>query len=478
MKEILTRNLSLKILSIVIAFFVWLAVVNVSDPQITDRKEITLDVINGEVMTKAGMAYEIEGKRTTVTVSYLVRTRDRMNVTGSDFRAYIDLADYYPATSTVPVYVEVLNNKDYYIESVAARPAVVRIKTEQIQEKDFDLQIHPQGQVANGYEVENIQLDHDMVTVKGPESVIGRINSVGIEINLSEGMEGKAVPVFYDANGNDLSLDDRVTVNIPEISYMIKLMKVKQLRLEFEVGGRVAEGYRYVGMEASTDVVSVMGVDSVVSQIDTITIPAEALSLDGARGDRLVAVNVEDYLPDKQNMSIPWNSQVTVTLKVRELSTRTMEVPTNRIIREGEENQNYYDYDQDSIQVTVEGLPEELESLDVTDLILEMDVSGLEVGSYAGVLSFKGLSEELAVVSYSDFQVIISSKDAGPGASSGASSETEGTSEEEGGEGEIRAALGSSVAASQSLEETSASESHSLEGVGPGHPSQPEETGE
>lgn len=478
MKEILTRNLSLKILSIVIAFFVWLAVVNVSDPQITDRKEITLDVINGEVMTKAGMAYEIEGKRTTVTVSYLVRTRDRMNVTGSDFRAYIDLADYYPATSTVPVYVEVLNNKDYYIESVAARPAVVRIKTEQIQEKDFDLQIHTQGQVANGYEVENIQLDHDMVTVKGPESVIGRINSVGIEINLSEGMEGKAVPVFYDANGNDLSLDDRVTVNIPEISYMIKLMKVKQLRLEFEVGGRVAEGYRYVGMEASTDVVSVMGVDSVVSQIDTITIPAEALSLDGARGDRLVAVNVEDYLPDKQNMSIPWNSQVTVTLKVRELSTRTMEVPTNRIIREGEENRNYYDYDQDSIQVTVEGLPEELESLDVTDLILEMDVSGLEVGSYAGVLSFKGLSEELAVVSYSDFQVIISSKDAGPGASSGASSETEGTSEEEGGEGEIRAALGSSVAASQSLEETSASESHSLEGVGPGHSSQPEETGE
>ncbi len=482
MKEILTRNLSLKILSIVIAFFVWLAVVNVSDPQITDRKEITLEVLNGEVMTNAGLSYEIEGKRTTVTVSYLVRTRDRMSVTGSDFRAYIDLADYYPATSTVPVYVEVLNNKDYYIESVAARPAVVRIKTEQIQEKDFDLQIHTQGQVADGYEVENIQLDQDMVTVKGPESVIGRISSVGIEIDLTEGMEGKAAPVFYDANGNDLSLDDRVTVNFPEISYLVKLMKVKQLRLEFEVGGRVAEGFRYVGMEASTDVVSVMGVDTVVSQIDTITIPAEALSLEGAREDRLIAINVEDYLPDKQNMSIPWNSQVTVTLKVRELSTRVMEVPTNRIIREGEESQNYYDYDQDSIQVTVQGLPEDLETLDMTDLILEMDVSGLEVGSYAGQLSFKGLSEELAVVSYSDFQIIISSKDAGPGASSGASSETEGGTEEDREEGEARAAMGSSAAASPFMGETgtgeSYSESRSPEGVGPGHPSQPEGIGE
>ena len=48
MKEILTRNLGLKILSVVVGFFVWLAVVNVSDPQTTDRKEILLDVVNGE----------------------------------------------------------------------------------------------------------------------------------------------------------------------------------------------------------------------------------------------------------------------------------------------------------------------------------------------------------------------------------------------------------------------------------------------
>ena len=117
MKEILTRNLGLKILSVVVGFFVWLAVVNVSDPQTTDRKEILLDVVNGEVMTKADLYYEIEGKRTSVSISYQVRTQDRMSVSSSDFRAYIDLADYYPATGTVPVYVEVLNNKDYLVDA-------------------------------------------------------------------------------------------------------------------------------------------------------------------------------------------------------------------------------------------------------------------------------------------------------------------------------------------------------------------------
>lgn len=451
MKEILTRNLSLKILSVVIAFFVWLAVVNVSDPQITDRKEITLEVLNGEVMNKAGLTYEVEGKRTSVTVSYLVRTRDRMSVSASDFRAYIDLADYYPATSTVPVYVEVLNNKDYLIESVAARPAVVRIKTEQIQEKDFDLQVHTLGQVADGYEVQDIQLDRNMVTVKGPESVIGRINSVGIEVDLSAGPQGKAVPIFYDANGNNLSLDDRVTVNIPEISYVVNVMKVKQVGLEFEVGGRAADGFRYMGLEASAETVSVMGEDALVSQLNVITIPAHALDLDGAREDKQITIDVEDYLPDKEHMSIPWNSQVTVTLKVRELDVRTYDIPTNRIIREGEQSQNYYDFDQDSIQVAVEGLPEDLDNLDMTDLIVEMDVSWLDVGTYPCELSVKGLPEEVSLVSYSDLQVRITSKDAGPGTSSGAEAPSESHGDEE-----VREALGSSVSGSGEPE------SHSL----------------
>ena len=234
MKEILTRNLGLKILSVVVGFFVWLAVVNVSDPQTTDRKEILLDVVNGEVMTKADLYYEIEGKRTSVSISYQVRTQDRMSVSSSDFRAYIDLADYYPATGTVPVYVEVLNNKDYLVDAVTAKPAVVRIKTEQIQVKDFDLKVNPSGFEADGYEVAGYDLSEDMVTVKGPESVIGQINSVGIEVNiqgLRSEISGTAIPVFYDANNNQLALDGRVTVNVPEITYTVKILKSRRIPL-------------------------------------------------------------------------------------------------------------------------------------------------------------------------------------------------------------------------------------------------------
>ena len=40
MKEKITHNLGLKILSVVIAFLVWLIVVNVSNPEVTDSVNV------------------------------------------------------------------------------------------------------------------------------------------------------------------------------------------------------------------------------------------------------------------------------------------------------------------------------------------------------------------------------------------------------------------------------------------------------
>ncbi|MDO5416318.1 MAG: CdaR family protein [Lachnospiraceae bacterium] len=433
MKEILTRNLGLKIISVVIAFFVWLAVVNVSDPLQTIPRDIPLDVVNEQVLTKAGLTYELENKRTKVTVAYQIYSRDVSSVTSADFRAYIDLADYYPATGTVPVYVEVLNNKDYLIESVTAKPAVVRIKTEQIQKKDFDLQANTLDAVAAGYEVSNIQLEPSLVTVEGPESLIGQISSVGVEIPLdgiSSETAGTAVPVFYDANGNKLTnLGDRVTVNAEEINYRVGVMKVKEMALEFEVGGSPADGYRYIGLESSADSVAVMGAESVVAGVDTIRIPAAALDISGATEDRKITVNVEDYLPDKANMSIPWNSQVTVTLKVEQTELRTLRIPSSRIIREGALDDLHYKLEPDFIEVTAEGLKADVDHLDASDIIMEMDVSDMAPGIYAGRLTFDGLPDGVEVNGYSNFQVVVTSRDIGPGITSPAETgETESSS--------------------------------------------------
>ena len=420
MKEKITHNLGLKILSVVIAFLVWLIVVNVSNPEVTDSVNVPLEVLNGDVLANAGLSYKIENNRTSVTVAYTARTQDLSGISKADFRAYVDLADYYPATGTVPVYVEVLNNKEGRLSSVSARPSVLRVETEEIQQKDFDLAAHEVGTPAAGYEVDSIQLSPSMVTVEAPESVIGRISSVGVEINvegLSSETSGVAAPVFYDANNNQMSLGDQVEINVSEISYTVSFVETKTVQLDFQVSGTPADGYRYTGLEASADTIQIMGPHEVISQIDRITVPGQVLNLDGAEGDQVYTVDVEDYLTDQENVSIPWDSQVTITLRVQQTEHRALEDSTDRIIRVGGQDDFHYTYDRDTIEVVVEGLSEDLEGLDASDLIMEMDVSQMGIGSYAGVLTFDGLDDGVEVTSYSDFHVLVSSREIGPGVS-------------------------------------------------------------
>ncbi len=100
------------------------------------------------------------------------------------------------------------------------------------------------GTPAAGYEVDSIQLSPSMVTVEAPESVIGRISSVGVEINVeglsSEDAAGVAAPVFYDANNNQMSLGDQVEINVSEISYTVSFVETKTVQPGFP-------GQRYAG---------------------------------------------------------------------------------------------------------------------------------------------------------------------------------------------------------------------------------------
>ena len=72
MKEMITRNLGLKIFSIVIAAIVWMAVISISNPEVTRTKTVSLEVLNEDVIEMAGKTYDLGGID-TVNVLYKIR---------------------------------------------------------------------------------------------------------------------------------------------------------------------------------------------------------------------------------------------------------------------------------------------------------------------------------------------------------------------------------------------------------------------
>jgi YbbR domain-containing protein len=410
----LTNNLGLKILSILLAFFVWLLVVNVSNPEVTRSQDVALEIVNDSVLLDANRTYELSRKN--VSVTYEIHTLDEYKIRASDFRAYIDLSELYDVTGSVQVKVEVLNNSNL-LRSVYAKPGVVRVQTEDIQTKDFSLTAHTKGRTMDGYTVNEIRISPDSLTVEGPMSQVGLINSVGIDINIdnaSADMTGVAQPVFYDANGNELTLDDRVLMNINEVDYHVAVNRVKEIPLELEVSGIAAAGYRYTGYQCATDKIAVSGRESVLETINVLTIPEQALNVDNLSSSRTVSLDLRSYLPDGLALAEWQSPAIEVVLEIEALTSKKVNLTQSDILFDGAEDERNYRMIPNRLEVTVQGLDEALERLRNAELGASIEVAGLENGTYTVPLTFSPEDGYTIDGTYT-VQLIVLDRVAGPG---------------------------------------------------------------
>ena len=402
-----TNNLVLKISSLAVAFLVWIIVVNVSNPIVTRNISVPLNVVNANIITDAGKTYSLMGAN-SVTVSYEVRSRDQSRISASDFNASIDLGDMYDITGAVPIAVEVVNNKDMIIGAVASKPSIVRVSIEDLQRKEFTLTTKITGTPSDGFSVGEVKLDKTNVVVTGPVSVIGQISQIGVEIDVS-GLDsdesGRAELKYFDANGNAFVISDsRVSKSFDNVGYSLVMLNGRTLALNFDVGGSAAQGYKFTGAESTTKSIQVRGQPEVLEGLDSITVPASALSVEGATGDVNLTVDIKNFLP--ANVTAVGDTKVNVTLKVEALDKKSLTLTVNDLNIVGAKPGVATNIVPEKITVVVSGLSANLESVTNADLKATLDVSEMNVGSNTGSLKFEPATG-LSVDSYTPFEVII-----------------------------------------------------------------------
>lgn len=402
-----TNNLVLKISSLAVAFLVWIIVVNVSNPIVTRNISVPLNVVNANIITDAGKTYSLMGAN-SVTVSYEVRSRDQSRISASDFNASIDLGDMYDITGAVPIAVEVVNNKDLIIGAVASKPSIVRVSIEDLQRKEFTLTTKITGTPSDGFSVGEVKLDKTNVVVTGPVSVIGQISQIGVEIDVSgldSNESGRAELKYFDANGNAFVISDsRVSKSFDNVGYSLVMLNGRTLALNFDVGGTAAQGYKFTGAESTTKSIQVRGQPEVLEGLDSITVPASALSVEGATGDVNITVDIKNFLP--ANVTAVGDTKVNVTLKVEALDKKSLTLTVNDLNIVGAKPGVATNIVPEKITVVVSGLSANLESVTNADLKATLDVSEMNAGSNTGSLKFEPATG-LSVDSYTPFEVII-----------------------------------------------------------------------
>ena len=386
MKEKLTNNWGLKLISVCLAVMMWLAVINADNP--IERRSVTVTnvkYLNEDVVIDSGKTYTVEDlENRGISISVPVRKQDARKVRGDDFQIVVDLAKIGPY-GTVEIGVEWLGSGDREDEitesEITWRTTTVTVTLEDIIERTYPVQLKTAGEPAEEYIIgDDTSVSPRSVTIKAPQSVMERIRSVGIEVDvsgLSSEAAGEAQLVLYDVAGEIVNLNQEdfeafeFSISQQRIGYTIPLLKTKEVRLSFGApSGTVAEGYRYTGRQGGNQTVHIAGLRGVLADIEAIEIPSEALNLEGARENVELSLDVSRYVPE--GVTVESDSIVNITLVVEPLIRQSRELLPEKIrLENGREG---FDYTvRDSVEIVLEGLEEDLNAL--TDEMLDAWIS-------------------------------------------------------------------------------------------------------
>ena len=149
MKKRIMKNFVLKILSVVVAFFVWLVIINIIDPTTTRHfTDIPVEILNENVITSANQVFEVEsGDKVDVTVK-----GKRSFIEGideSDFSASADLSKL-STVNTAGIQVK-LNKSTKEPVELDWNNEVLRISLEEKSSQQFKVHINSEGVLADAY---------------------------------------------------------------------------------------------------------------------------------------------------------------------------------------------------------------------------------------------------------------------------------------------------------------------------------------
>lgn len=391
MKNKLTNNIGLKILSVIAAMCLWLVVVNVDDPVISHTYSgIPVEVVNGDAITSEGKTYEILDGSDTISVVVSAKRSVIEEMSRDYIKATADMKDM-TFMDTVVIEVRSTRYSDQ-IESIVPRTKNLKVQIEDLQRKQFEITVETTGKPNSGYIVGSVSPAINMLSVSGPVSAVSKIAEAKAIIDVT-GMRNdistSTAVNLYDMSG-ELIEDEMLKNSVTEVHVDVQILETKEIPLAYAISGMPAEGYGATGVvESDPSTVVIAGEGNNFNNMSVLSIPAERISVAGASADVVVSIDLAEYLPNGvQFADSEFDGMATVTAYVGRLERREIDVPTTNITIENvPEGYTAVLVDIGGLKrLEVQGLGDSFTQLDAATLTGVIDAAALVPRSIEGEL--------------------------------------------------------------------------------------------
>lgn len=373
------------VLSVLIAFGLWLFVVN-NVSQEDDRTYYNVPVVmDGEsVLNERNLM--ITSKSANTVSLHLSGTRSDLNKISSSNNSLtvkVDLTKIYEPGEKIaliytPVYPGDVQEGAITVESRS--PTSIYIDVDYRRTKEIPVEIKWTGTRSENYiyDTENAVLDYSEINVIGPAAVVDLIDHAEVEIDLTNRVESVSESFRYtlcDAEGEPVDAE-LVTTNAEEVRLDVPIQRIKKMDLVVDViygGGATAENTE---IKVTPETIRVSGGEAVLAELgDTYTVGTINLadvekSTDGLK----YTISLPEGVTNQTGVA-----EATVSVKFSNLVTKEFTIDNFQMnnLPEGMEAEII----NANLTVKVRGPAAQISRLTEKDIIAVVDFSAAEVGT-------------------------------------------------------------------------------------------------
>lgn len=204
LSSLITNNFGLKILGLVIAIILWMAIVNVQDPDKTQTFSIEVEVVNADFLTDLGKTYEVVNGTDTISFTVTGKRSVVENLTAADFKAVANIEDIDDSMSIVPIIVTATSYSSQL--EITTRSSYMQVNVENLVTQEYEVEILTDGMPATSCYVDSLSASPGTVTVTGPESVVEQIDTAQVTLDIggtSETVSSEADILLLDESGDE-----------------------------------------------------------------------------------------------------------------------------------------------------------------------------------------------------------------------------------------------------------------------------------
>ena len=380
MKEKLTRNIGVKILSVILATLLWLVITNLNDPvRYKLFSDVPVTILNEGLINTSNQSYEIiEGEM----VDFKVAARRSIieSLVKEDFEVTADFANL-SNVNAVNINISPKRNKSDIEIVDRGETQNVKISIEELSSKEFKINVLDKGKVGEGYYLGPRSASPNIIRIDGPKSRVDKIKQVIVEADV-EGVTRTVSrllrPTAFDEDGNEID-STRLSFSHKDIVVGIELYQIKEIPLKITTTGQPASGYIKTNIDYQPKTIEIAADDATLKAINMLEVPRD---ITDATSSIEEFIELQEWLDDGVQL-VGTDTTASVKITIEKLESRQVSIWPNDIeLRNQSDILQVVYITKGPINADVLGPASEVESITRNTLKPYIDLLGYSSGTY------------------------------------------------------------------------------------------------